>query len=192
MKNLLSLLIGILLIASCEVAEVEDLSELTQAEKEAIYDQIQEPRDVSYLLGTVIDTVTMDSIKAQQVIRVYDRSLNNQGAFEVDLALYQCGIKTENPQAIVVQYDFSDGMEPLHLKNVSSVAIENHFEDWWKIDLIVATDTIYGGRTYTNCSQTLYSETEEFLNNSISLYGFNKQEAEFVKEQLDRLIPQLK
>lgn len=199
MKNLLSLLFGILLFTSCQLEEVGDLSELTQEQRDEIYDQITEPRDVSYLIGTVLDTVTMDSVKALQTVSIIDRSIQNQGAFAYDLALYQCEDKRVDPKAVVfiqrsiqlANESLGTPMTRLHLRDVIGVSIENHLDDWYKVDLTMDTDTIFGGKYYSNCSQTLYSESSAYPTNTVHLYGYTKNEAEFIKAQLDRLIPQL-
>ena len=191
MKNLL-LLIGILFVG-CEVAEVEDLSTLTQPEKDAIWDQIEETRDVNYLLSNVLDTVSSDSIEVSQIITITDRSLSNQGGFEVLLLVSQCDVEgVSDPYGWSVLNPLLDNFKSLHMRDVDTVLVENHIQDKYIVNLVMQADSVYSDFYLTNCgrgSQGFVPYT--FPDKTIPLYGFSEDEAFFIQEQLNRLLPQI-
>jgi hypothetical protein len=189
------LIIALFLFASCEVAEIEDFSVLTQDEKDAILDDVQEERDVSYLFNDLFDTVSIPEAVILQRVYFSDRSLRGIGQFSIQYAITSCDLGLEEESLMFYNISRSDSNRSLHLKNMVTAFSEPHIDGLYKVSLILDVDTIKSNVTGQQPCDSFtgggFQLNINSLTDTLSLYGFSKDESEFISEQLNRIAPQI-
>jgi hypothetical protein len=189
------LIIALFLFASCEVAEIEDFSVLTQNEKDAILDDVSGERETSYLLNNIFDTVTIPSARVLQRVYFSDRSLQGIGQFSIQYAITSCDLGLEEDLLMFYDIYAQDSSKSLNLKEMVDAFSLPHLEGFYKVSIIMNTDTLKGGVTgQQSCSKWTgggFQIPINDLTDTINLYGFSKDESEFITEQLKRIAPQI-
>jgi hypothetical protein len=189
------LIIALFLFASCEVAEIEDFSVLTQDEKDAILDDVQEERDVSYLFNDLFDTVSIPEAVILQRVYFSDRSLRGIGQFSIQYRVANCDIESGRTSLMYYNIALTDSNRSLHLKKMVTAFSEPHIDGLYKVSLILDVDTIKSNVTGQQPCDSFtgggFQLNINSLTDTLSLYGFSKDESEFISEQLNRIAPQI-
>lgn len=193
MKNLL-LLLGVVLF-SCQLEEVEDIRDLTQQEQIDLLNQISEPRELNYMINYELDSLPMDSVIVFQAISFTQQSEGSPtGEFSYLIGAYECDTKNIDPEIFRFGLSATDNKEKLNLKNAFEAIVTPHFENKYTVNVIMETDTLFGGFNDRKlCSDTKnYTTPYTGIGDTIKVYGFTKDEADFVVRQLNKFIPQIK
>jgi hypothetical protein len=185
------LIIALFLFASCEVAEIEDFSVLTQDEKDAILDQLEERRDVSYLLEVELDTITIPNAIVTQRPSFSRRDIERIGQFSLNYSATNCD--DNGGDIVLFGIDQSNYQKALHLKDVISSSYSFHRNGFYRISLVMDADSMthwVSGRYPCDDFQG-GGGAYPIKTDSLHLYGYSEDEASFVVSQINRIIPAL-
>lgn len=190
MKNLLSLLIGILFISSCQLAGVNDLTELTDEEVEELIAEIEMPRDVTgtdaedLFYGGLFTTVPNITQKAT-IVRIN----NGRDSFLVKYTASECDSLPDT--GVLFTYEWtgygSEGSpREVYMDMIQSTSVKQGSDGTYTVVLsfgqLMRNEII---RDYCNGEEDdFYDEINYGQENPIELYGFTKDEAEFLAERI--------
>ena len=190
MKNLLSLLIGIILLYSCQLAGINDISDLTEEQIEELIVEIETPRNVTgsdaeELFYWKAFTTVPDIIQEATVVRIN----NGRDSFLVKYTASECDSIPDTGLLFTYEwtgYGTITAPREVYMDMIQNTSVKQGSDGTYTVVLDfgqqMRNEIV---RNYCNGEDDEFADEVNYSQeNPIELYGFTEDEAEFLAERI--------